>query len=747
MIIYFIVKFLIYVIRDNRNKIKQKGVGLRFKFTVLNMVLVIITVLIISAPLSMLMITTQDYSLARGLFQRVEVMLGNIATGAGNELSVEEQFTSLNRVEFLLQLTATIEEVKWATIVGKATQDLGDIENFDYIWASNDPDVVDGIFKGKDPGTIRIEDEISPIAKSFENQIDKQAQDAIATLTSELEQMSVESKKLARQLAVREDPVLEKKLKEIQETIRAFNFFIKDELRGIGADTGSVPEFDPQKLLPFYTFYRPIVYRSPGDDIYYRGIVRMGVSTENIIAEIVASRRRLIIQTGIIALIAADLGIVGAIIMALITITPIKKLAQGLARIRGTEDKEQLRDHVIDVKSKDEIGMLATTVNQMTKVLVKAAITSKYLAVAKEVQKMFIPLAVDKSGRKGTTGGESTDQVEIYGYYEGAKGVSGDYFDYIKLADKYYAVIKCDVAGMGMPAALIMVEVATIFSIFFRNWTPKSPGLKIDGLVYMINDMLAERGFKGRFAALTLAVVNSESGKAYFCNAGDVNFHIYREDQRKMTEIKLPEAPAAGVFPSYLVELHSGFKLVSSQLCRGDTLFLFTEGIEIAKRIFRNDRFQPIVCDEPDLEEDEVHGGTHLKGSDNEELGVPRIYDIINSVFNHNKYQLQKFHNPILDEELVFDFTKCEGTVEEAVMAMIAVEKVFRIYPDPKATEDDRVYVDKPVDAFLEKHFEQYHDYFRRRLEGKEDDTSFGYSHLKEDAQYDDLTILAIRRK
>ena len=53
--------------------------------------------------------------------------------------------------------------------------------------------------------------------------------------------------------------------------------------------------------------------------------------------------------------------------------------------------------------------------------------------------------------------------MEIFGYYEGAKGVSGDYFDFKRLDDTHYAMIKCDVSGKGVAAALIMVEVATLF--------------------------------------------------------------------------------------------------------------------------------------------------------------------------------------------------------------------------------------------------------------------------------------------
>jgi hypothetical protein len=326
--------------------------------------------------------------------------------------------------------------------------------------------------------------------------------------------------------------------------------------------------------------------------------------------------------------------------------------------------------------------------------------------------------------------------------------VSGDYFDFRRLQDTpYYAVIKCDVAGKGVPAALIMVQVATIFSSYFRDWKPKTQGVRIDGLVDSINDMLEERGFKGRFAALTLSIIDSRTGKCHFVNAGDKDLHIFRSNLGRMVKIELPDAPAAGVFAKELVDMKGGFQLVSQQLQSGDTVFLFTDGIEEAKRTFRNERFETIVCDEPGLEENAEHGGTHLKGSDNEELGQIRIYDIINAVSNRQTFRLVKFHNPIPEEDLLFDFTNCDGTVEEAVLAMVSVEKVFRLNPDPSATADDHVDVDKNIDAFLKKHFKQYERYFQRKVGSDEEHSFVTYSNIKEDDQYDDLTILAIRKK
>jgi hypothetical protein len=54
--------------------------------------------------------------------------------------------------------------------------------------------------------------------------------------------------------------------------------------------------------------------------------------------------------------------------------------------------------------------------------------------------------------------------------------------------------------------------------------------------------------------------------------------------------------------------------------------------------------------------------------------------------------------------------------------------------------------VDRRVDAFLSKHYGKYERYFARKLKTKEEEF-VTFTHLREDPQYDDLTILAIRKK
>ena len=424
---------------------------------------------------------------------------------------------------------------------------------------------------------------------------------------------------------------------------------------------------------------------------------------------------------------------------------PLGQLAAHVAMIRDTDDKEQLAGKSVTVTSRDEFGMLGTTINDMTEKLVAAAALSKDLKVGKEIQKMFIPLDLSSSGRKLTTGSHRDNYSEFFGYYEGAHGVSGDYFDYRKLDAYHYAVIKCDVAGKGVPAALIMVEVATLFQNYFQNWNYKRDGYNLSSIVMRINDVIESHGFVGRFAAFSLCIINMRIGDAYFCNAGDNVVHIYDKRERKLKTYTLRSGSAAGAFSSDLITLKGGFPVEKIHLNCGDILFLYTDGIEESKRKLRS----PITTKQKETAESDSLNiqDDHLIGNDSETLGQDRVEAIIESVFARKKFTLKKRQSDLIYEQMDFDFSMCNGTIEEAVMALISVEKVFRMYKDSSAQSFDCVQVDKKIDTFLSKYFLQYNMYCSEKEPHPIYDEYFYYKQIKEDIQYDDLTILGIARR
>ena len=728
--------------QEKLSAMKKQGIGLRIKFTLFITVLVITVVLMVSIPLGFYMTRNEERNLAEGLSQRSSVLLESLAAGGRTYLP------GGNTLELgvLPSQISAMAEARFATISGRGQADP---TNYGYVWASNDPEILKKI--GQDvllPGASKINDDVAEKEKALADDINNQAKTAVSDLAQELDRLAGEAIKLA----TRTDAESQKRLQDLQNNIRTLDTRVNEKLAAIGAKTGSAPDFSKERLdfgKSTYTFYKPIVYRSRGENVYYRGLVRLGVSTEAIIEQVRASRTNLILITGIVALIALVVGAIGALILASITIIPIKRLVKGVERIRDTEDKSKLKDHVIQVNTRDEIFLLAETVNQMTQSLVKAAAASKDLTVGKEIQKMFIPLEKDNLGKKLTTGKEDSQGAEFFGYYEGAKGVSGDYFDYMKLDADHYAIIKCDVAGKGVPAALIMVEVATIFISYFKDWSPKKVGTDLVTLVYRINTLLEERGFKGRFAAMTVGLFNQKTGVIHLCNAGDTQVQTYDAASRKVVLRTLPTSPAAGVFPSMLVEMKSGFQQIALPLKAGDFVLFYTDGVEEAKRILRDSNYKVRPITEEDLKKGLVP--EDLKpGTEDEMMGPERNQEIIGTVMAKKQFTLTKLFNPLGDEELVFDFSTCEASVEHAIMAMVSVEKIFRMYPTPKANADNRIMIDVKVDEFLKKHFRQYSRYFHHPIPNPnpEDYGNYNfYTHMMEDDQYDDLTLIGIRKK
>ena len=55
--------------------------------------------------------------------------------------------------------------------------------------------------------------------------------------------------------------------------------------------------------------------------------------------------------------------------------------------------------------------------------------------------------------------------------------------------------------------------------------------------------------------------------------------------------------------------------------------------------------------------------------------------------------------------------------------------------------------MDRNLDEFLRKHFVQYDDYFSHPVNDDGTSAVVTYSHLKEDDQFDDLTILMVAKK
>ena len=719
-------------------KIKRRGIGLRLKLASFTIVLVLAVVVMVAAPLYVMKTRNQEQALIQGLLDRSMVLLEGVATSARAHLPLQ----SVLELGLLPGQMHAIPEARAITITG---HNPGATIFDDQVWASNDPDILEKIDTAAfQPGVSRITDIISPRLQGIADELNEQARIQIGAMSESIAVLTQEAMGLALQV----DPQSIQRLNEIQAQTLALQTRLSEILLDIGRTMGSEPVFSVENFSApadhTFLFFKPIMFRQGTEGVYFRGLVRLEVSVTSILDEIAAGRLATIRLILFVALIALITGAVGALLLSTFIIRPIKQLVRHVEIIRDTEDKAKLEEIEIKIESRDELAILGDTINDMTHGLVKAAAAAADLSIGKEIQKKFIPLELDQDGNKLSYGSKDSARLNFFGYYEGAKGVSGDYFDYLDLDGRYYAIIKCDVAGKGIPAALIMIQVATMFLNYFKQWKATEKSMQLQEVVYQINDFIETLGFKGRFAAFTMCLCDSYSGAVHFCNAGDNIINLFDASEGRMRRITLPETPAAGVLPNVLVESKGGYGVQTFTLDRGDILFLYTDGIEESKRRFRNADFDEVICE---AGKTDVSHENHSAGQADEEMGAERVEEIINAVMNRQVYTLRKWHNPEGEKDLTFDFNSCQGSVEEVIKALVSVEKMFRCYKSPEATVEDRVLVEKTIDTFLKQHFLQYRDYCSVTRETPGNPAYMYYTNVNEDEQYDDLTILGIKRK
>lgn len=704
--------------------------SLRKKLIGFTFVLIMMVVMGVSLSNGRRVISLQEKTLAEGLENRTTVLLESLCTG------VKNFFPSNNILELsaLPRQKDAMSEVAYVTILGQPVNSSTS-ENLRYVWATNDPEILSkidtpeliyGQSQVTDEGILQMLEELSPI--------DMWVSQNEQVLSDKIEELTVEAATLYA--AGSEDSLSQAEF--ISENLVTLRNQLDADLLSIAQNAvGSYPHFDSSNLdykNTDYVFYKPVLYRRGTSNNYVHAVVLIKLSTKSLIDSILAETRRILIFGMMISIIALIAGIIGASIFAMVIVHPIKRLERHVEMIGRTKNKLNLKGKDIKIRSKDEIGRLGLAVNNMTHELVAVAEEESLTMDGKAVQNAFLPLSSDEHNNKKTTAQYKDETVECFGYYEGESGVSGDYFDFRRLDKDWFVAIKCDASGHGIPAAIIMTVVATIFRRYFDHWTFKHDGSNINRVVDQINDFIEKLGLKGKFATLIICLINLKTGELYTCNAGDSIIHIFEAATRKLKTVNLKSAPTAGVFPNDLLQMRGGFAVEKLTLNRGDILYLYTDGIEESTRRVRDQAFA--------VKSTEANGKIE---DEKEEFGSERISEIIEAVLNGKSYELMKRENPRADEHLLFNFSDCRGKIDDSIIALAALEKVFRMYKAHQVPPTEYIRVDRRIDEFLQQHFSLYGFYAANR-EATSEINYIDYNIVQEDEQSDDLTLLAIKR-
>ncbi len=182
---------------------------------------------------------------------------------------------------------------------------------------------------------------------------------------------------------------------------------------------------------------------------------------------------------------------------------------------------------------------------------------------AREVQSSLLPAKLPQ-----------VPGYQFYAYYEPAEEVGGDYYDFIPLPSSVeqdrLAILLGDVAGKGVPAALLMAKLSSDARSCLHSHT--DPAAAITAL----NDLLYPHTSQiGRFVTLAAAILDANDHTLTLVNAGHPAPVIYHRSTGKAEEATsrdaagLPLGIVEGfVYQAYTISLHPG-----------DCILLYSDGV------------------------------------------------------------------------------------------------------------------------------------------------------------------------
>jgi sigma-B regulation protein RsbU (phosphoserine phosphatase) len=150
-----------------------------------------------------------------------------------------------------------------------------------------------------------------------------------------------------------------------------------------------------------------------------------------------------------------------------------------------------------------------------------------------------------------------------------ARGVSGDFFEFLPLDGGRLGLLVADVCGKGMPAALLAAALHAAVRAYAR-----SPGCRCGNLLARANHLLFETTGPERYATVFFAIYDPFARTLSYANAGHHPPWIVSESSRMRLESL---TPPVGMF----AEIPALDRIIS--LVSGDWLLIASDGIPEAR--------------------------------------------------------------------------------------------------------------------------------------------------------------------
>lgn len=217
-----------------------------------------------------------------------------------------------------------------------------------------------------------------------------------------------------------------------------------------------------------------------------------------------------------------------------------------------------------------------------------------------------------------------TERFEVVAAWHPAGRLGGDCYDAFTFAPDVIGLSIADIAGKGLPAALLMSSLQAAVRAFALDEAPPQ------GVCASVNRLLCGQMIPGRFATLVYLRLDAGRGTISYANAG----HNPPLLARTTGEVEALQATGTvlGVFPG------AEYLGAEAVLRGGDRLLLYTDGI------------------------------TEARNPDDEEFGIERLTTI---VANNRHLSAARLHAAVMNEVTRF---ASAGFQDDATLVAVAIQ-------------------------------------------------------------------------
>jgi serine phosphatase RsbU (regulator of sigma subunit) len=179
----------------------------------------------------------------------------------------------------------------------------------------------------------------------------------------------------------------------------------------------------------------------------------------------------------------------------------------------------------------------------------------KDVDLAAQVQRLFLP-----------TGKTTIAGLEISGMMHPARGIGGDYYDYFAIDEHTSQIIIADVAGKGVPAALLMSATAAAMRLeanHDRNMLQQ---------VERLNAEIGSVSDPERYVTLLVGEIDTDKRTIQYVNCGHNPALLFRAKTGTVS-------PMNSSCPPIGLSSEDSCEITSEALMPGDVLVLYTDGV------------------------------------------------------------------------------------------------------------------------------------------------------------------------